>query len=95
MADSKESALKLAREDAAQRSAEEIMIIGGGEIYKLFCGDIERYYITFVHTEMVGDTYFDPLPGEAWKVIFEEAHTASERNDYPHTFRILERNSAP
>ncbi len=88
-------ALTLARKDAEMRSADEIMIIGGGEIYKLFADQIDRYYITRVHTEIEGDTYFADLSADFWSTVFSEHHEASEKNEYAHSFQILEQIETP
>ncbi|WP_169568071.1 dihydrofolate reductase [Sneathiella limimaris] len=88
-----EQALEIAAKDANEKSVSEIMIIGGGEIYKLFADQIDRYYLTRVHTELDGDTFFGPLAEASWRETFQEVHRTSERDDFPHTFRILERKT--
>jgi dihydrofolate reductase len=88
-------ALELARIDAKERSTDEVMIIGGGEIYRLFADHIDRYYLTRVHTKIEGDTYFEDLPADNWNTDFTEHHSASEKNEYPHSFQILERIQVP
>ncbi len=86
-----QGALDLAKEDARARQSDEIMIIGGGEIYRLFGTEIDRFYITRVHTDISGDTYFYDLPADQWASHFSEKHPSSEKNDHPHTFQILDR----
>ena len=86
-----QSALDLAKEDARARQADEIMIIGGGEIYRLVDSEIDRFYLTRVHTHISGDTYFYDLPPAQWTSHFSETHAASEKNDHSHTFQILDR----
>ena len=46
---------------AALRAAgdvDEVMIIGGGEIYELFMNQATRIYLTRVDTEIEGDAFF-------------------------------------
>ena len=43
---------------AAAGDVEEIMIIGGGQIYDLFLPKTNRLYVTRVHTEIEGDAFF-------------------------------------
>ncbi len=93
-AHSPQEALTLAKEDAEKNEANEIMIVGGGEIYALFGNDIDRYYLTRVHTELDGDTFFSSLARHEWKTVFSEFHEASEKNQFDHTFFILERLSS-
>ncbi|MBX6393717.1 MAG: dihydrofolate reductase, partial [Burkholderiales bacterium] len=41
--------------------AEEIMVIGGAEIFRLALPLADRMYYTHVHTVMDGDTFFPPV----------------------------------
>ncbi len=91
IAHSPQEALTLAKEDAENNQINEIMIVGGGEIYALFGSDMDRYYLTRVHTELAGDTFFNPLARHEWKTVFSEFHEASEKNQFDHTFFILDR----
>lgn len=88
-----QTAIELATADAKNTNGSEIMIIGGGEIYRLFAPQIDQYYLTRVHTELEGDTHFYDLPKHDWVQIFEENHGVSERNDHAHSFQILQRKS--
>jgi len=84
-------ALTLAESDATAKSQDEIMIIGGGEIYKLFGDQIGRFYITRVHTSVDGDTYFEPLDDDHWSQSFSAKNEASAKDQFNHTFCIYER----
>lgn len=63
---STEEALKAAGD------CEEIMVIGGAEIYKAFLPMASRIYLTVIHQTYVGDTFFPTLDWHAWKTISEE-----------------------
>lgn len=41
-----------------QPKEEEVFIIGGAEIYKLTLSRIQRLYLTIIHQDFEGDTYF-------------------------------------
>ncbi|GLQ05810.1 dihydrofolate reductase [Sneathiella chinensis] len=86
-----EQALELATQDAASRNTDEISVVGGGEIYKLFMPLLSRLYLTRVHTTIDGDTLFPELDPADWKTTFEEHHEASEKDDFPYSFYILDR----
>lgn len=62
----------------------ELMIIGGGEIFKFFLPYTQRIYLSEVVYNGVADTYFPPLKKEEWSIFKEEKH-----KDF--TFKILER----
>ena len=86
VAHSLEGALKLATE----LSFKEIFIIGGGEIYKQSMTIANRVYITRVHTEIDGDTFF-PVLDEDWKMISSKDCTSDEKNLFDHTFELWEK----
>ena len=79
---------------AAAGDAAEIMIIGGSEIYAVFLPSTDRIYLTRVHAELDGDAFF-PAPGDDWRLVSEEPHSADERNDHDVSFRIYDRCVTP
>ncbi len=52
------------------------MIIGGGEIYRLFEDQAEVVHLTRVHDNPEGDTFFTLSRPEDWVEIRHETHTA-------------------
>lgn len=76
---------------AAAGEAEEIMIIGGSQVYDLFMPAADRVYLTRVHADLEGDAYFSPLDGEVWQLVSDERHAADERNEFAFSFRLYER----
>ncbi len=75
---------------AAAAGADEIMIIGGSEIYALFLPLADRVYLTRVHAEVQGDARF-PALGSDWQLISDERHLADDNNDYDMSFRLYAR----
>ncbi|WP_194756329.1 type 3 dihydrofolate reductase [Aliidiomarina indica] len=45
----------------------EVMIIGGGEIYKAFLPQATRLYLTHIDLETQGDTWFPDWNNEQWQ----------------------------
>ncbi len=43
---------------AATAGADEVMVIGGSQVYSLFLPNAERLYLTRVHAEVAGDAFF-------------------------------------
>jgi len=70
---------------------EELMVMGGAQIYKLAVPQASRLYITQIHAAFEGDTYFPSLDASKWRETFREDHEPDETNIYPYRFRILER----
>lgn len=62
-----DSAVKLAEEVARRDSVDEIMVIGGGEIYALALPRADRIYLTEIKTDPAGDTVFPEIDGEVWR----------------------------
>lgn len=79
---------------AACGDAEEIMIIGGGEIYRQCLPLADRVYLTRVHTDMDGDTWFPDLGKDEWRETWIEHHGADEANAYDYSFVELERRKS-
>lgn len=75
----------------AAGDAGEVMIIGGGHIYKAFLPRAERIFLTRVHAEIDGDTFLPEIPDEHWSVDSLESHAADEANDHDVDFIVLTR----
>jgi dihydrofolate reductase len=75
----------------ATREVPELMITGGGEIYRLFMSYVTRLYITYVHVEVPGKTTFPEINLKAWKEISRQRHDADERHIYDYSFVVLEK----
>jgi dihydrofolate reductase len=83
-------ALRVAREKLADVRAEkrdEIVVIGGGEIFRQTIGTADMLYLTIVHATIDGDRFFPDFSAFT-KTVFEETH---EENGYRYTFLDLER----
>jgi dihydrofolate reductase len=78
-------------EKAKEGGAREIFIIGGGEVFNQTMNDVDRIYLTRVHTIVDGDTSYPQLDKSKWKLVKEESHPADEKNNYPYTFEVWEK----
>ena len=82
--------------DAAAALAEElnykeIFIIGGGQIYMIAYEKANKIYMTRVHTEVEGDTYFPVIEKNDWKLISNTDNVADEKHAYSYSFQLWER----
>ena len=81
-------------EDATALAPEEIMIIGGGEIYKQAIPFADRLYVTQVRADFpLADTYFPSWDADRWREIYREGHGVDDKHPYVFDFLILERNA--
>jgi len=55
--------------DALRRSADEIAVIGGAEIYAEWMACADRLEITEVHARPEGDTYFAAIDTADWEEV--------------------------
>jgi dihydrofolate reductase len=76
---------------AAGQAADEVMVIGGAAIYRLFWPLADRLYLTLVAGEFEGDAIFPPFEMSAWREAHREETPADSRNSYATTFLILDR----
>lgn len=86
-----ENALKLANFEAQDLDVDEVMIIGGAQIYAQALPIVDRIYLTRVNADIDGDTFFPEFDEQAWTVFSEEHHEACEKNPYGYCFQILDR----
>ena len=70
---------------------DEAFVIGGGMIYKQFLPHARKLYLTVVHHEFEADTYFPEINYDEWNEISRMSSSISEKNEYPHSFIILDR----
>lgn len=77
------------------RDAEELVAVGGAEVYRLLMPFARRIYLTLVHAEIPGDTFFPDFDPTQWADVECHRYPADERNAYAFTFVTLERKSEP
>ncbi len=91
--DSVPAALELARELARAEGVDELVVIGGATIYAAALPLAQRLYVTEVHADVEGDTWFPPVDRADWQEIQREELPASEDNPYAYAFVCFERRS--
>ncbi len=89
-----EAALAVARGDALRRGADEIVVIGGAEIYHQTMAMADRLLITTVHLQAAGDIRFPPIDANVWRQVSASEHAAAAGDDANFTIRAYERKSA-
>lgn len=81
-------ALALAREEGEES---EIFIIGGGAIYREALLLSDRMYLTWVHSQIEGETFFPTPQWEDWEEVERKLHRADEKHKYDFSFCIYQR----
>jgi len=79
-------------EFARQNGEQELMVIGGGEIYRQALPKTDKIYLTKVHhTFPDADTFFPVLSEKEWNPLNSEWNMADEKNEFDFEFVVLER----
>ncbi len=79
-------------EACAAMDGPTLMVIGGGEIYRLFMESANAVELTRVHAEIDGDTTFPPLPEDQWQCVARDRHSADDHHTHAFTFERWERS---
>ena len=74
-------------------NVEEVMVIGGSQIYKEFLPKANKLYLTLIEADFDGDTYFPEYKIEEWKETVYEEHERDAENQYDYRFVVLERSA--
>ena len=85
-------AVELARRQAGD--AEEICVIGGGELYREAMARADRLHVTHVEANVEGDARFPPIEPAAWQPVSEEVVPAGEKDIYPTRYVVYERRQS-
>jgi len=86
-----EEALALVDGTNGNEAVDEIMVIGGGAIYKHCLPKADRLYITHIKAEIDGDTQFPHYESDNWQKISSELRKADDKNAYDLDFCVYQR----
>ena len=70
---------------------DELMIIGGGQLYREFLPRAQRIYLTRVAVDIEGDACFPELDDSEWHETSRESHAADEEHAYSFDIIQLDR----
>ena len=76
---------------ACELGSDEIMVIGGAEIYRVALSDAERIYVTEVHSKVEGDTHFPHFDRNDWRESVREGPFLDEKSNLTFSFVQLDR----
>ena len=86
-----DAALRLAEDIALIDGAEEMVVIGGAEIYREALPLARRLYLTEVHAVVDGDARLPDIDWDCWREVRRERHDAEGNNPYDYSFVVFER----
>lgn len=83
--------IAIADDWARGQHVDEVMVIGGGEIYRQAIDKADRLYLTHVLARPSGDTHFPDVPASMWRATLQESHPAGEKDTAATRFVVYER----
>ena len=77
-----------ALQKAAETNCKEAFIIGGGEIFKQSMDIADKIYLTRVHADIEGDTFFPVIDESTWQLNSNQDFPADEKHAFEYSFQI-------
>ncbi|WP_220495307.1 type 3 dihydrofolate reductase [Pseudoalteromonas rhizosphaerae] len=72
--------------------SDEVMVIGGGNVYQQFLKSADTLYLTFIDLDVAGDTQFPDYEQSAnWQVVEELYNQPDDKNIYGYKFVTLDK----
>jgi dihydrofolate reductase len=76
---------------AQQHDYKELLVAGGGEIYRAALPMANRVYLTRVHAAFDADAFFPELDTEKWTLTSNQDCAADVKHAYAYSFQVWER----
>lgn len=70
---------------------DEIFIIGGAQVYKEAIDKVDRMYVTLIHENFVGDTFFPEIIWSEWELVHRVDCAKDMKNPHDYSFLIYDR----
>ncbi len=86
------AAIAAAKSACDDSNVDEVMIIGGEQIYKMTLDTAHRLYLTEVDADVEGDAYFPAVDTQQWHKSREQLPENTEA--YRYRFVVLERKES-
>jgi dihydrofolate reductase len=70
---------------------DEVFIVGGEDVFKQTFPMAGHVYLTRVHADVEGDTYFPDFDEDEWEKVSCEDHDADGKNEHRYSFEVYRR----
>ncbi|NKB45900.1 MAG: dihydrofolate reductase [Alphaproteobacteria bacterium] len=87
-------AVSTAKAQAKKDGVDEVMVIGGAEIYARVLNEADRFYLTEVHRRYDGDAWFTAPDKTQWKETDRERFAPDEEGGPSYSFVSFDRRRA-
>lgn len=86
-----DDAIALAEDIALINGNEEIMVIGGEQIYRMALEKADRLYLTRVQQSFAGDAFFPELDESRWQEISRQDLQSEDDEPLIYSYLVLDR----
>ncbi|MCK5875623.1 MAG: dihydrofolate reductase [Alcanivoracaceae bacterium] len=86
-----DEAIRLAESIAVIDGVDEVVVIGGAQIYAEALPRADVLYITEVHADVEGDAFFPEYDASVWQEAGRQDFSAEGPNPYDYSFVVLQR----
>ncbi|WP_410511023.1 dihydrofolate reductase [Paenibacillus sp. BR2-3] len=76
---------------AEGKKSDELMVIGGAEIYRMLLPYADKLIVTRIQEDFEGDTFFPEVDWSHWKEISSTKGIRDEKNPYDYHFVVYKR----
>ena len=87
------AALQRAQEIAVRDGVDEVMIIGGGEIYAQMMERADRLYVSHIALAPAGDVRFPAIDPAVWMVVDQPAVEPNPKDEAAYRVNVYERRN--
>ena len=74
-----------------EADVKEMMVIGGGEIYRMYYPKAQKIYMTRVNTVIDGDTGFPVIDEKEWTLVSSVSNKADDKHAFDYAYELWER----
>jgi dihydrofolate reductase len=82
-------------EALALAQGDEVFVAGGEEIFRLTIGRADRLYLTRIHAELPGDTWFPEFDEREWRLVEREDREPAGEVPFAYSFLTYDRDARP
>ncbi len=86
-----EAAMGFARQDAQKRGVDQIMVIGGSDVFAAMMPNAARLEITHVHASPEGDVKFPPIDPAIWRATSRQEITPGPEDSAAFAVAVYDR----
>lgn len=70
---------------------DEVFVIGGAEIFRIFLPYVDKLYVTKIHHEFSGDVFFPEMDCSNFQIVAKEKGIKDEKNPYEYEYILYEK----